>query len=32
MLERVWRKKNPYTLLLGMLLGSSMEVPQKAKK
>ena len=33
MLERVWRKENPPTLLVGMVqpLGNSMEVPQKTK-
>ena len=36
MLERVWRKGNPPTLLVGMSTGSitmenSMEVPQKTK-
>ena len=34
MLARTWRKENPCTLLLGMLIGAatmenSMEVPQK---
>jgi len=37
MLERVWRKANPPTLLVGMLvcastMENSMEVPQKIKK
>ena len=37
MLERVWRKANPPTLLVGKLVGAStmensMEVPQKIKK
>ena len=36
MLERVWRKGNPCTLLVGMSIGAaimenSMEVAQKAK-
>ena len=36
MLERVWRKGNPPTLLVGMYTGAatvenSMEVPQKTK-
>ena len=37
MLERVWRKGNPLTLLVGMSIGTatmenSIEVPQKKKK
>ena len=37
MLERVWRKKSPPTLLVGMEIGAatmekSMEFPQKNKK
>ena len=36
MLKRLWRKRNPPTLLVGMLVGAasmeiSMEVPLKAK-
>ena len=36
MLERVWRKGNPLTVLVGMYIGTatmenSMEVPQKTK-
>ena len=36
MLERVWRKENPPTLLVGMSIGTatieiSREVPQKTK-
>ena len=35
-LERVWRKRNPSTLLVGLYIGattveSSMEIPQKTK-
>ena len=37
MLERVWRKGNPLTLLVGMSIGTatmenSIEFPQKKKK
>ena len=36
MLERVWRKENPPTLLVGMEIGAvtmenNMEIPQKTK-
>ena len=36
MLEKVWRKENPLTLLIGMEIGATiieknMEVPQKTK-
>ena len=36
MLERVWRKENPPTLLVGMEIGAAtmennMEIPQKTK-
>ena len=36
MLERLWRKRNPHTLLVGMQTGAatmenSMEIPQKVK-
>ena len=31
MLERMWRKENPHTLLVGASMENSMEVPQKTK-
>jgi hypothetical protein len=36
MLARMWRNRNPYTLLVGMQINTttmkgSMEIPQKAK-